>query len=212
MSFKSNRPVLLGSRRQFLLLIFLLAIGGSAQAQNGEEYRVYEAVLGHMFKGGVTRFDMNAKVDKIVIRDRTHSEYAAHETKENWEQVKLRMKLVTDEVIASYESVRKQERAITRNFDIPFDYLLISDKQLEEIFFDRSYDRSRDYWTEFYKIYPKSAGYNSFSRVAFDKPRRTALVYFVNWCGPLCGTGTYLVVEKEDESWSVKESAQMWIS
>lgn len=56
-----------------MLLIFLLAIAGTAHAQNGEEYRVYEAVLAHMFKGGVTRFDMSAKIDKIVLRARTHS-------------------------------------------------------------------------------------------------------------------------------------------
>jgi hypothetical protein len=213
MSFKSNRPVLLGSRRQFLLLIFLLAIGCSAQAQNGEEYRAYEAVLGHMFKGGVTRFDMNAKIDKIVLRSRTRSEYASDGSKENWEQVQNRLKGLREETISGYESARKTEVELKPDLNIPFEYTLITDAQLAKIFPPpRGIDREIAQWLDFYKAYPNSAGHNSLSRVGFDKAGTQALVYFVNWCGIVCGTGTYLLLEKDEKGWAVSQTAGIWIS
>jgi len=64
----------------------------------------------------------------------------------------------------------------------------------------------------FYKLYPDSAGYNSFSRVGYDKGGHYALVYFVNWCGQLCGTGSYVLLENGRDGWIVKESAGIWIS
>lgn len=166
-----------------------------------------------MFRGGVTRFDMNAKVEQIVIRSRTHSEYVYGPAKENWEEVKIRLRSLSDETIAGYESARKKESEIKPKLELPYKYSLIGDKRLGEIFGGNQLSNgSMDQWNEFYKIFPGSAGVNSFSRVGFDRARRTALVYFVNWCRPLCGTGTYVHVEKRDDGWHVKDSAGMWIS
>jgi hypothetical protein len=166
-----------------------------------------------MFRDGITRFDMNAKIDQIVFRDRTHSEYARGPDKEDWEQVKIRMRSLSEETIAGYESARRSESELKAKLDIPYKYQLISDNQLAEIFPNKKeYDKLFEYWSNFYKFYPKSAGYNSFSKVGYDKAGRQALVYFVNWCGTLCGTGTYLLVERGDVGWVVKEAAGMWIS
>jgi hypothetical protein len=181
--------------------------------QTRDDYQVYDAVIRHMFHDGVTRFDMNAKIDKIVIRDRTYSKYAHGPEKENWNQVKIRLRSLTDETIEAYEKARKDDRDLKIKLDIPFKYFLLSDKQLHAVFRDpNDYDKSMEYWYEFYKLYPTSGGYNSFSRVGYDKADRFALVYFVNWCGPLCGTGTYVLVENSETGWVVKETAGMWIS
>jgi hypothetical protein len=165
-----------------------------------------------MFRDGITQFDMNAEIDKIVIRDGTYSKYAYGPEKEHWDQVKIRLKALTDETIERYEVARKNERDLMMKLDIPFKYFLLSDKQLKGLFPDRDYDGSMRYWIEFYKLYPDSGGYNSFSRVGYDKAGRVALVYFVNWCGTLCGTGTYVLVERSGSGWVVKETAGMWIS
>lgn len=202
----SPRPLFL------LLTVFFLSVC-PAFGQSPDEYKVYDAVIRHMFAGGVTRFDMNAKIDQIVIRDRTHSAYAWGPDKENWDQVKIRLRSLSDETIAGYESARRAEVELKPKLDIPFKYLLMTDKRLSDLIPDRNdYDRSSGYWKEFYEVYPKSAGYNSFSRVGFDKTKRQALVYFVNWCGRLCGTGSYLLIEKGQNGWEVKESAGIWIS
>lgn len=204
------RPII--SKLSTLLLAILLSAATTLRAQSDEDYRVYDAVVRHMFRDGVTRFDMNAKIDKVVIRDRTFSEYAYRDEKEHWDQVKIRLRSLTDETIEGYEIARKNEQDLTTKFEIPFKYFLLSDKQLQSVFRDpNDFDKSKG-WNEFYKLYPTSGGYNSFSRVGYDKARRSALVYFVNWCHSLCGTGTYVLVEKSEKSWVVKEVAPIWIS
>ena len=198
------------SKHGFLVLAVVVSSAVSSSGQSAEDYRVYDAVIREMFRDGITRFDMNAKIDQIVIRDRTFSEYARGDEKEDWDQVKIRLRSLSEETIAGYEAARKKELNLKPKFDIPFKYQLISDKQLEKL---ALYPNGpTEHWTEFYKLYPKSAGYNSFSKVGYDKAGRNALVYFVNWCGTLCGTGTYLRVEKGENGWTVKEAAGMWIS
>jgi len=194
----------------YLLLLIFVVSASIVNGREAEDYKVYDAVVRHMFRDGITQFDMHAKVDRIVFRDRTYSEYAWDTKKENWSQVKIRISSLTDEIIADYESVRKSETGLKEKLDIPFKYILIGDKELRKLI--PHPNGSMEHWNEFYKLYPKSAGYNSFSRVGYDKAGRTALVYFVNWCGSLCGTGNYVLVEKSETGWKVKETARMWIS
>lgn len=125
-----------------------------------------------MFAGGVTQFDMNAKIDQIVIRERTFSEFAWDPKKENWDQVKLRLPFLSEETITGYESVRKTEAKLEAKLDIPFKYVLISDKKLIDIFGNTMIQNStEETWKDFYEAFPRSAGYNSFSRVGFDKAK-----------------------------------------
>jgi len=181
--------------------------------QTSRDYKVYDAVIRYMFRDGITRFDMNTKVDQIVIRDRTRSDYSWKPDRETWDEVKMRMPFLSDDTIAGYETARKKEVGLRSKFNIPFKYSLISDDQIRKIFVGPGKsDPNLDQWTQFYETYPRSAGYNSFSRVGFDKKARNALVFFVNSCGSLCATGTYVHVELRDNGWTVKEAAQMWIS
>lgn len=202
------------SRLKICIVTLMLLAGAAVQVraqQADEEYKVYDAVVREMFRDGVTQFDMNAKVGKIVVRDHTVSEYAAWPESENWDQVKIRLRDLTDETIAGYEAARKNESDLKAKLDIPLEYVLISDSDLLK-FFPTEQGRTLEQWNEFYKLYPSSAGYNSFSKVGFDKQRKNALVYFINWCGPLCGTGTYVLVEKGENGWTVKNAAMIWIS
>lgn len=196
-----------------VILALLITSVFSAHGQRSDEYQVYDAVIRHMFAGGITQFDMNAKIDQIVIRKQTFSEYAWGRDKENWEQVKFRLPSLTEETIAGYESVRNRESKLKAKLDIPYKYVFIADKTLESIFGNtRNQNSTEETWKKFYEAYPSSAGYNSFSRVGFDKANRQALVYFVNWCRPLCGTGTYVLLEKGQNGWTVKGAGMMWIS
>lgn len=202
-------------RSKYLLVIFAIFAASAADSygQTADDYKVYDAVIRHMFRDGITRFGMNAKIGQIVIRDRTHSDYAFWSQREDWEQVKIRLRSLTDETIAGYESARKNENELKTKLEIPFKYSLISDKHLAKVFPNKNdWDKLTEQWAAFDRLYPDSAGYNSFSRVGYDKTSRFALVYFVNWCGQLCGTGSYLLVEKGPVGWVVKEAAGIWIS
>jgi hypothetical protein len=200
-------------KRWLVFLAIWVASASNLCAQGADDYKVYDAVIRHMFRDGITRFDMNAKIGQIVLRDRTHSQYASGSTRENWDQVKIRLRSLTDDTITGYDVARKSEHELNTKLDIPFKYSLISDKQMADVFPNKNeWDKSPEQWNAFYNLYPNSAGYNSFSRVGYDKSGGQALVYFVNWCGQLCGTGSYVLLENGPNGWVVKESAGIWIS
>jgi len=193
--------------------ILFLAVHVSAQSATyadttNEEYRVYDAMIKTMFAGDKVTFDTQAKVRQLIIRERTKTQYAFSDKGENWTQVKYRLPKLTDELIADYETKVKTERKLKRSFDIALQYTYMSAKEHAEFFLPRT----KDGWPEFYKKYPDSGGYISFSNVGFNKARDQALVYFVHWCGSLCGTGHYVILTKAKNGWQVDTIGMVWIS
>ena len=52
----------------------------------------------------------------------------------------------------------------------------------------------------------------TFSRVVFDENGTKACYYYKEYCGPLCGYGYLVFVERTDGIWKLKEKHQLWIS
>jgi len=50
------------------------------------------------------------------------------------------------------------------------------------------------------------------SRVGFDSSGKQALVYIQDYCGPLCGSGRYILLVKNGQRWIVKEKFTSWVS
>jgi hypothetical protein len=49
------------------------------------------------------------------------------------------------------------------------------------------------------------------SNVGFDKEKTQAVVYIDYKCG-LCGFGMYLILEKENGLWKIKQTNKLWAS
>ncbi len=49
------------------------------------------------------------------------------------------------------------------------------------------------------------------SRVAYDRSGDRALVYLAHYCG-LCGGGSYILLRRAGNSWSVEDGCLMWVS
>ena len=60
-------------------------------------------------------------------------------------------------------------------------------------------------WPAFSRAYPRSKGWHSFSRVGFSKDETEGLVYVQFNCGPSCGNGTYVRVQRDGGSWRVAD-------
>jgi hypothetical protein len=67
-------------------------------------------------------------------------------------------------------------------------------------------------WKDYFKRYPKSSGYWSFSPVGYDTKGSEALVYVGHHCGGRCGTGQLELLAKENGHWIVKNRVMLWIS
>lgn len=201
--------------KRYSLIVFLaLTLNSFAAAQASDvEYRVYDAVIANMFAGGKVTFDTKAAVKHLVIRDTTITQYASGD-KENWEQVKVRLRnKLTDDTITDFESKLKKATEFKRTFDIDLEYSLLSVNDHDSIFDRRdNFDGFQKNWVNFYEKFPDSGGYISLSNVGFNKAEDQALVYFVHWCGGLCGTGAYILLKKVERSWSVDEAGLTWIS
>ena len=178
-----------------------------------DEYRVYDAAIRKMFAGDKVTFDTQAKVKQLIIRDKSITAYASGDKKENWQQVKIRLPKLAEDTIAGYEADLKNPTDLKPNLDLPLKYYFLTLKDYETIFTSPdNMDPATDDWSKFYKKYPESGGYISLSNVGFNKSKDQALVYFVHWCGMLCGTGNYVLLSKDESGWKVDSVAMIWIS
>ena len=189
------------------LVMFLGAATDFAQSDGAEKYRVYDAFIAKMFAGNKVTFDTQAPVTTFVISDTTTTSYASSDEKENWDRAKQGLPELTDSLIRIYESKLKPAAKLERRFGPGLRYILVDHAEVDEL---RNHEL--DWWTSFYEKYPGSGGFITFSNVAFANNGNRALVYFVHWCGPVCGTGHYIVLGKNGNTWLVVNQAEMWIS
>lgn len=92
------------------------------------------------------------------------------------------------------------------SFTLPVKRVFISDEELKTIL------KSELYWEGFYKKYPNSQGVMTLSNVGFDAQKKQALVYVSNIRGSLDAIGVYVVLEKQNDIWRVKERYEAWAS
>lgn len=64
---------------------------------------------------------------------------------------------------------------------------------------------------QFFRRFPNSYGYLTFSRVAFNRDLTEGFFYTEHVCG-LCGEGKYVFMRKKDGRWVVEDTASTWIS
>jgi hypothetical protein len=65
--------------------------------------------------------------------------------------------------------------------------------------------------SEFQKEFPHNLGFIVLSGVGFNPSRTQAVFYIDHFCG-LCGGGRYVLMEKVDGTWRVRDEHSTWIS
>jgi hypothetical protein len=70
----------------------------------------------------------------------------------------------------------------------------------------------RDFWEQFYKTYPGSAGIVHFSRVGFDNGFAHALVYVEHLHGNRAMSGEYLLLAHGANGWQIEKRMPSWIA
>lgn len=189
-----------------VFLILILSFAPTLFAQSSEEYKVYNAVISEMFAGDKVSFDTEAAVKILLINESLTQNFDAGS--ENWDEVKHRLPNLSDETVNDYKSKLKSRHKLKSSFEAKLKYQMLSDKEILG-FFDGELGEG---WRKFYKAYPDSGGYISFSRVGFNDANTQALVYFQHSCGSLCATGFYILLDKPDKKWEVRSKGMMWIS
>jgi hypothetical protein len=113
-------------------------------------------------------------------------------------------------VFADLQDKSKTLHQLGRQFTSKYPYVMPSRKDLDSLF--AKDDKLFDGWKNFYKQYPNSSGYLSFSRVGFNADKTVAIFFSRMSCGTLCASGDYYVLEKVDGAWKVKDVFNCWMS
>ena len=90
-------------------------------------------------------------------------------------------------------------------WNLGINYVIVRNSDLPE-------DSFYDFWARFYKKYPNSSGIVFFSNVGFNERHDQAFVYVGRSCGGLCGAGEYVLLNKVNGQWVVKDEQDLWVS
>ena len=107
----------------------------------------------------------------------------------------------------TFRKINAQQAFLRRSLHPSIDYELVTSAQLEPIFC-----RHCGFWPAYYKQFPGSQGFLTFSGVGFSADGTQAFFYFSNRCEGLCGTGDYVIMEKHDGRWIIQMEINMWVS
>ena len=168
-----------------------------------EEYAVYSALINE------NTSDENIN-RVLVIKDQPTVWVGSLDEEKNtfYDDLLKSSSLLLEETVDDLRAKNKETHAFTRRFDIKRRYVLVSEKEIEDIF-----KEGGGWWEEFYRRYPESRGFATFSRVGFNADKTQALVYQAHSCGGLCGGGGYVLLVKVNGVWTNKGTVgPVWVS
>lgn len=197
----------------FAILLPVLAYhpprpSGGEASPDDEMYEVYSAAIRDIFlewhDGTKSPDELAARL--VVVRDHALA-YRWDKTEEPAERT---LKWAKSAVAVDKSTVEDFKRkcadsiSLEARFTLPAKLVLISDHELEN-----SFKNGRS-WPSFYERYPNSIGYIVLSQVGFNTEHDQAFLYIGNSCGSLCGAGYYVLLAKDQGTWSVKHKDMLF--
>lgn len=163
----------------------------NVETETEEEYAVYSVVIDDLIVKD------RSSVNSLVISNQTSAydvKYLSSTTfKQSLQNMKQKYTYINEELLLDYEAKQTRPFKLYPNFNLPVEYILIDANKLE-----------------------KSEGYESrsmirLSKVGFNKEKNQALIYIEFFCG-MCGFGNYVILEKENDIWKIRQSFGGWLS
>jgi hypothetical protein len=176
--------------RFFLIPIVILASAVAAASQSdtvsADEYAVYSALINAKY--------IKSWTELAVIQTRTHFDLMGRDAPK--------------EFADSLTAKNLNTYTLERRFDIRVKYVLLDEKQLDELF---RADLEKG-WDNYWKQCPHATGLLTLSRVAFNAKGDEALLNASEVCGPLCGYGYLFRLKKDKGGWKFVDEQFLWIS
>jgi hypothetical protein len=141
-----------------------------------------------------------------LILERTSSDISSDDPKQSIDYIKSGLKGISNETVKSYLARNAQPSQLSADMDLGIKYKLLTADELKRI-------SSQPNWGELLtQEYPGSHGYTVFSRVGFNHTLDQAVIYVGNVGGPMMGSGSFYLMEKQNGEWILKEEVMSWIS
>jgi hypothetical protein len=177
-----------------------------------EKYAVYSALIKDMYISDGFKLLVIQTADdcpKPSDENKASDEKIEQMRREMEEYAVKQMPELRHETINDFHAQADKCQHLSRQFDIPVKYVLVTDKDIEPLFPKGEIDRA---WQRFYAKYPHSSGIISFSNVGFNPEMNQAFVATSKGCGGLCGAGYYVLLTKKDGVWKVTSKTMTWVS
>lgn len=169
------------------------------QNRRDEECSIYQAIIEQMYVKGGKRL--------IVIRDHTAiGEASQVELANELHRIVNKIPGLSQETLNDFQLINKQTYTLNITCEVNFEYKVISEAEVKVIF------EQGEEWEEFYNLYPNSPGILELSRVGFNSETNQALVYIGNQASWKGGAGFYVLLNKENGAWIIKEKYTAWVS
>ena len=142
----------------------------------------------------------------VLILEETSTNVGNDNPQETMDYVKSVLSGISNETIENYLARNPERTKLSADMDLGVEYKLLSAEELKKI-------SSQPNWGEVLsETYPGSFGYTIFSRVGFNNSLNQALIYVGSVGGPMMGSGSYFLMEKQNGEWLMKEQIEVWIS
>jgi hypothetical protein len=183
-----------------------------APEPQNDEYTIYSEAIAKQF--------VTEGVGRIVVADRTLMDLppimmGMTRFGNSPDMQKLRQ-ATAKETLEDYEQKNKTSVALEEKFSLKVPLILISEAERDRVFLVANDGKkgtpNPKGLDEFHRLYPKSQGFMTLSRIGFNPKKTQALLYMGNLCGGLCGSGQFVLLIKEGNSWKIQYVATVWIS
>jgi hypothetical protein len=126
------------------------------------------------------------------------------ENKTFQQMMKGEMPKVEEQTLENYLERNKSSGVL--KVSVPgVDYVLAREGELPD------YSDNR-FWAKFYEKYPLASALVTVSNIGFNDQHDQALVYLSRGCGYLCGSGGYVLLQKVNGKWEIRDQGGVWIS
>lgn len=171
-----------------------------------EEYAVYSALI----DAGTEDENVNRP---LIIIDQPSAWVGSldEERSSFYEEIMKSSPDLMAETVRDLKAKNEEPHRFTRRFNIKRRYVLVSKKEIDDLFSGKG--GVLDGWEKFYRKYPQTRGFATFSRVGFNADKTQALVYQAHSCGGLCGGGSYILLTRTNGGWTIKgRVGPTWVS
>lgn len=191
-------------RTLFMLFVFTGAFACSTLSPNSaptptdaeiekEEQAVYSFFVGG--QGGTT-----------LILQETSTSVINDDPQTVMDNIKSGLTGISNETVKNFIARNAQPTQLSTDMNLGTKYTLITSEELSKI-------TKQPNWGEILaNTYPGSNGYLIISRVGFNNTLDQAVIYVGQVAGPMMGSGSYYLMEKQNGNWIIKQEVMVWIS
>ena len=116
-------------------------------------------------------------------------------------------------LLLDWQKANKEFDYLAKKFALDCEYVLISTEDREKLFATAADDEPERGWRNFRREYAAAAGIIRMSKPVIAPGQQQALAYIEFDCGPSCGSGRFVTLEKvSSKDWHVNGGSLVWMA